>query len=111
MKRIKRLVVLAMVLLLLMVTGCGASSLLVGSWTDDSGQMKMEFDKEGNVLVTAYSIPLPATYEYQGDVLTIHFSENVSQSGVVTFFGDNEFCWENIDTDGQTYQDYYTRES
>ena len=112
MKKIKFFAaVLAMALVMALLTGCGAGSLLVGSWVDSTGQMKLEFDKEGNVLITAYSIPLPATYEYQGDVLTIYYSDTISQSGPLTFFGDDEFCWENTDTDGQSYQDYYTRES
>jgi hypothetical protein len=66
-------------------------------------------DKDGNVLITAYGIPLPATYEYQGDTLTLYYSEEITQSGTLTFFGDDEFCWENTDSDGATYQDYYTR--
>ena len=112
MKKIK--LVMAMVLavaMMVLATGCGADALLVGEWTDATEQMKMQFDKDGNVIVTAYGIPLPATYVYEGGTLTVNYSEDISQSGTLTFFGDDEFCWENADTDGNVYQDYYTRVS
>ena len=109
MKKIKIVVAMALVVMTLLLAGCGANRLLLGEWSDASGQMKMEFGKDGSVLITAYSIPLPATYVYEGDTLTIHYSETITQSGTLTFFGDDEFCWENTDTNGETYQDYYTR--
>ena len=110
MKKIKTVVAVLMALLLMaLASGCGAGSLLVGKWSDSTEQLELTFDKDGNVIMNAYGIPLPATYEYDGETLTIHYSETISQSGTLTFFGDNEFCWENTDTDGQTYQDYYTR--
>ena len=110
MKKMKMILAAALALLMMLaVTGCGASNLLLGSWSDSTEQMQLEFDKDGNVMVTMYGIPLPATYEYEGDTLTIHYSETISQSGTLTFFGDDEFCWENTDTDGSVYQDYYTR--
>lgn len=110
MKKIK--LVMAMVLaiaMMVLAAGCGANGLLVGEWTDASEQLQMAFDKDGGVTVTAYGIPLPATYVYEGDTLTVYYSEEISQSGTLTFFGDDEFCWENTDSDGNVYQDYYTR--
>lgn len=109
MKKMKIVLAVLLALLMMLASGCRANSLLVGSWTDSSEQLQMEFDKDGNVLMTVYGIPVPATYEYQGDILTVHYSETITQSGPLTFFGDDEFCWENTDTDGQVYQDYYTR--
>ena len=109
MKKIKMVVALALAAMMVLLAGCGANRLLVGEWSDSTEQMKLAFDKEGNVIITAYGIPLPATYEYEGDTLTLYYSEEITQSGTLTFFGDDEFCWENTDSDGTTYQDYYTR--
>lgn len=110
MKKIKMLfTALLAVLVMALAAGCGAGNLLVGDWTDTTGSMELTFMKDGSAVMTAYGIPLPATYEYQGDTLTLYYSEDIFQSGTLTFFGDDEFCWENTDSDGQVYQDYYTR--
>lgn len=108
----KALGVLAAALLLAaLVTGCGAESLIQGSWADDTGTMSMQLGKEGKAVVTAYNFPLEVTYTYKDDVLTIIYSEDITDSGTVTFYGDDEFIWEKVDDEGETYWETYTRQS
>lgn len=110
MRKIKKIAALLLVLLLTaLCAGCGAGSLLVGTWTDSSQAMTMAFAKDGSAVVTAYGIPLEVTYTYENDVLTIIYSENITDTGTVTFFGDDEFCWEKLDENGDLYQETYTR--
>ena len=94
MRNIKKIIALALALLLMLTlcTGCGAGSLLVGTWTDSTQTLTMAFSKDGSAIVTAYGIPLEVTYTYEGDTLTILYSENITEEGTVTFFGDDEFC-------------------
>ena len=101
MRNIKKIIALALALLLMLTlcTGCGAGSLLVGTWTDSTQTLTMAFSKDGSAIVTAYGIPLEVTYTYEGDTLTILYSENIT----------DEFCWEKPDENGELYQDYYTR--
>ena len=110
MRKIKRIVALLLAMALLaLCTGCGAGSLLVGTWTDADQTLTMTLNKDGTAVVTAYGIPLEVTYTYENDVLTVIYSETITESGTVTFFGDDEFCWEKTDENGELYQDYYTR--
>ena len=46
----------------------------------------------------------------EGDVLTILYSEDITDTGTVTFYGDNEFVWEKTDEDGELYWETYTRQ-
>ncbi len=111
MKKVKRIAALALAaaLLLALLTACGSGSLIVGSWTDSTQSMSMSLAKDGTAVVTAYGIPLNVTYEYKDDTLTIIYSEDITETGTVTFFGDNEFVWEKEDSNGELYQDSYTR--
>lgn len=110
MKKVKMTVALLLAaLLMLLCTGCGAGSLLIGSWTDASQSVTMAFSKDGTAVVTAYGFPLDVTYSYEGDTLTLYYSETITETGMVTFFGDDEFCWEKEESDGEMFQDYYTR--
>ena len=111
MKKIKA--ALALVLLLALehaATGCGAQSLIIGSWVDDTQSLTMQLGKDGQAIVTAYNFPLEVTYTYEGDVLTILYSEDITDTGTVTFYGDNEFVWEKTDEDGELYWETYTRQ-
>ena len=65
----------------------------------------------GKGIVTAYQIPLEITYTYENDVLTIIYSENITDSGTVTFYGDDEFVWEKVDKNGDPYTEDYLRQS
>ena len=110
MRKIKRIVALLLAMaLLVLCTGCGAGSLLVGTWTDADQTLTMTLNKDGTAVVTAYGFPLEVTYTYENDVLTVIYSETITEEGTVTFFGDDEFCWEKPDENGELYQDYYTR--
>ena len=112
MKKLKMTVALALAAMMLMLcTGCGAGSLLVGTWTDSSQSLTMAFVKDGTGVVTAYGFPLEVTYEYEGDALTVIYSDTIQDTGTITFFGDDEFCWEKEDSSGEIYQEYYTRAS
>lgn len=109
MKKMKMILAALLALMMLLTASCGSKSLLVGTWTDASEQNEMTFDGKGNVAMKYYGISLPGTYEFDGETLTIHYTETITQTGTLTFFGDNEFCWENADPEGNIYQDYYTR--
>ena len=72
MKKIKAALALVLLLALaLAATGCGAQSLIIGSWVDDTQSLTMQLGKDGQAIVTAYNFPLEVTYTYEGDVLTI----------------------------------------
>lgn len=112
MKMRRALCVLAAALLVAaLVTGCGAETLIQGSWTDDTGSVSMQLGKEGKAVVTAYNFPLEVSYTYKDDVLTIIYSEDITDTGTVTFYGDDEFIWEKTDEDGEIYWETYTRQS
>ena len=111
MKKIKAALALGLLLALaLAATGCGAQSLIIGSWVDDTQSLTMQLGKDGQAIVTAYNFPLEVTYTYEGDVLTILYSEDITDTGTVTFYGDNEFVWEKTDEDGELYWETYTRQ-
>ena len=69
---------LVCLLLLSLLSGCGAGALIQGQWTDSSGSLSMTLGKDGKGIVTAYQIPLEITYTYENDVLTIIYSENIT---------------------------------
>ena len=102
---------LVCLLLLSLLSGCGAGALIQGQWTDSSGSLSMTLGKDGKGIVTAYQIPLEITYTYENDVLTIIYSENITDSGTVTFYGDDEFDWEKVDKNGDPYTEDYLRQS
>ena len=102
---------LVCLLLLSLLSGCGAGALIQGQWTDSSGSLSMTLGKDGKGIVTAYQIPLEITYTYENDVLTIIYSENITDSGTVTFYGDDEFVWEKVDKNGDPYTEDYLRQS
>ncbi len=113
MKTIKRMLAAGLIaaLLLAMLTGCGAGGVLIGSWVDKSGQLQIEFAKNGTCTVTAYGFALPATYKYAGDSLTIWYSEEHFEEGTLTLYGDDEFVWEKPDAEtGEVFHDWYTRQ-
>ena len=111
MRKIKAALALVLLLALaLAATGCGAQSLIIGSWVDDTQSLTMQLGKDGQAIVTAYNFPLEVTYTYEGDVLTILYSEDITDTGTVTFYGDNEFVWEKTDEDGELYWETYTRQ-
>ena len=102
---------LVCLLLLSLLSGCGAGALIQGQWTDSSGSLSMTLGKDGKGIVTAYQIPLEITYTYENDVLTIIYSENITDSGTVTVYGDDEFVWEKVDKNGDPYTEDYLRQS
>ena len=54
MRKIKRIVALLLAMALLaLCTGCGAGSLLVGTWTDADQTLTMTLNKDGTAVVTA----------------------------------------------------------
>ena len=111
MKKIKA--ALALVLLLALALGATrscAQSPIIGPWVDDTQSLTMQLGKDGQAIVTAYNFPLEVTYTYEGDVLTILYSEDITDTGTVTFYGDNEFVWEKTDEDGELYWETYTRQ-
>ena len=62
MKKIKAALVLVLLLALaLAATGCGAQSLIIGSWVDDTQSLTMQLGKDGQAIVTAYNFPLEVT--------------------------------------------------
>ena len=78
---------LVCLLLLSLLSGCGAGALIQGQWTDNSGSLSMTLGKDGKGIVTAYQIPLEITYTYENDVLTIIYSENITDSGTECYTG------------------------
>ena len=111
MRKIRAALALGLVLALLLSVGCGAQSLIIGSWTDDTQSLSMQLGKDGQAIVTAYGFPLEVTYTYEGDTLTIIYSEDITDTGTVTFYGDNEFVWEKTDSEtGELYWETYVRQ-
>ena len=56
MKKIKAALALVLLLALaLAATGCGAQSLIIGSWVDDTQSLTMQLGKDGQAIVTAYN--------------------------------------------------------
>ena len=97
-------------LLLALLTSCGAGSLIRGTWAESTGTMSLELKKDGKAVVTAYNFPLEVSYTYENDVLTIIYSEDLTESGAITFYGDNEFILEKTDSNGDPYWETYTRQ-
>lgn len=111
MRKYKALIAAAMVaMMLLLLSGCGASSLIQGSWMDDSQSMSMELGAKGKASVTAYGFPLQIEYTYENDTLTLIYSDTITDTGTITFYGDDEFIWEKTNNDGETYWETYYRQ-
>ena len=105
----KVLVSALLLALLLSLTACGPAKLLLGKWKDNTGNIEYEFGKDGVVIATMYGFPLTVSYTLEGDTLSIVYSEELIDSGTITFYGDNEFVWDKTDENGEAYQEYYAR--
>ena len=104
--------VAAMALLITMVlcvSGCGPAKLLLGKWKDSTGNLEYEFGRDGMVIATMYGFPLTVSYTLEGDTLSIVYTDDLTDSGTITFYGDNEFIWDKVDENGESYQEYYAR--
>lgn len=106
---LKVLVSALLLALLLSLTACGPAKLLLGKWKDSTGNLEYEFGRDGMVIATMYGFPLTVSYTLEGDTLSIVYTDDLTDSGTITFYGDNEFIWDKVDENGESYQEYYAR--
>ena len=107
----KRTIALALILALLCtaLVGCDPCALLYGIWATEDQSTTYVFGEDGEGYTTYMNFPLDFTYTYEDGVLTVFYSETISETGKVTFFGDYQFVWEVENEDGETSQETYYR--
>lgn len=108
----KKSIALALTLLLLasVLVACDSNALLYGNWVDEDEVTEYYFDENGEGYTTYMDFPIDFEYVKSDDgILTVKFSETISQTGKITFYGDHEFVWEIEDDEGNSSPVHFTR--